>query len=75
MSVTPDLNVCRRIVFSVCGGNFSGKMTKTAKGSEFVIENRTDMDAVLRLKRNKGIVTDEPIKTLELKKGKNVFKF
>lgn len=75
VSVTPDLNVCRRIVFSVCGGNFSGKMTKTAKGSEFVIENRTDMDAVLRLKRNKGIVTDEPIKTLELKKGKNVFKF
>ena len=53
----------------------TGKMIKSAKGTEFVIDNRTALDAVLRLKVNKGIVTDEPVKTLELKKGKNVFRF
>lgn len=75
VSITPDMNACRKMSFTVCGGSLSGKFVKTAKGTEFFIDNRTDMDVVLRLRLNRGVVTDEPVKTLELKKGKNVFKF
>lgn len=73
--ITPDLTAIERITFDILDGTLSGRMLKNAKGTEFVIDNRTALNVTLRLKVNKGIATDEPVKLIELKKGKNVFKF
>lgn len=78
VTLTPDLNVVSNVEFTVPvgDGKLYGRFGKTKNGgSEFFVDNQTEADVVLRLKVNKGITTDEPVKTLELKKGKNSFRF
>lgn len=75
ITVTPDLSAVSRIYFELPDGKLMAKINRSAKNTEFIFDNRTGLDVTLRLKLNKGIVTDEPVKELELKKGRNVFKF
>lgn len=78
VTITPELNAIDSLSFTVPAG--SGKIVgrfsrNKSGGADCFVDNQSDALVALRLKGNKGFATDEPIKVLELKKGKNAFRF
>lgn len=78
VTVTPEFNCVDNLSFTVpvANGKVIGKFSRTKTGAaDCFVDNQSDAFVTLRLKHNKGFTTDEPIKVLELKKGRNSFRF
>lgn len=78
VTVMPELKTVSNVACTVpaVGGEIVCRFTRNKSGAaECFVDNRSDANVILRLKATRGFATDEPIKVLELKKGKNTFKF